>query len=182
MRNDTDRNLASVKMSAFLINQHSSSNQPGFYMHLKVRQPSRARGFTLIEIMVVVVILGILAAIAVPRIMSRPDTARITKAKQDIRVMENALKLYRLDNYNYPTTEQGLEALIAPPIGEPEAKNWKEGGYLDRLPVDPWGNPYQYLYPGVKNENSVDLYTLGADNRPGGEGPNADIGNWNLNE
>ncbi|MDX1496520.1 MAG: type II secretion system major pseudopilin GspG [Salinisphaeraceae bacterium] len=142
----------------------------------------RQRGFTLIEIMVVVVILGILAAIAVPRIMSRPDTARITKAKQDIRVVENALKLYRLDNFNYPSTDQGLEALVRKPSGDPEAKNWNPDGYLDRLPKDPWGNPYQYLSPGVKNENGVDIYTLGADARPGGEGPNADIGNWNLED
>ncbi len=141
---------------------------------------SRAQGFTLIEIMVVVVILGILAAIAVPRIMSRPDTARITKAKQDIRVVENALKLYRLDNFTYPSTEQGLEALVEQPSGDPTAKNWKDGGYLDRLPLDPWGNSYQFLNPGVKGE--IDLYTLGADNRPGGEGANADIGNWNLND
>ena len=149
-------------------------------MYSTSRRPADQRGFTLIEIMVVVVILGILAAIAVPRIMSRPDTARITKAKQDIRVVENALKLYRLDNYNYPSTEQGLEALVAEPAGEPVAKNWKGGGYLDRLPLDPWGNQYQFLNPGVKSE--IDLYTLGADDRPGGEGPNADIGNWNLNE
>lgn len=149
-------------------------------MRSKLKRPGLSRGFTLIEIMVVVVILGILAAIAVPRIMSRPDTARITKAKQDIRVIENALKLYRLDNFSYPSTEQGLDALVEEPAGEPPAKNWKSGGYLDRLPQDPWGNPYQYLNPGVKSE--LDLYTLGADNRPGGEGPNADIGNWNLNE
>lgn len=138
----------------------------------------RQRGFTLIEIMVVVVILGILAAIAVPRIMNRPDTARITKAKQDIRVMEGALKLYRLDNFQYPSTDQGLQALIEKPAGDPPAKNWKDGGYLDRLPKDPWGNDYQFLSPGVKGE--IDIFTLGADNRPGGEGPNADIGNWNL--
>jgi general secretion pathway protein G len=143
-------------------------------------QPTKLAGFTLIEIMVVVVILGILAAIAVPRIMSRPDAARITKAKQDIRVVENALKLYRLDNFSYPSTEQGLEALVEQPAGDPPAKNWKDGGYLDRLPNDPWGNTYQFLNPGVKGE--IDLYTLGADNRPGGEGPNADIGNWNLND
>lgn len=149
-------------------------------MRSTIKLPGKSGGFTLIEIMVVVVILGILAAVAVPRIMSRPDTARITKAKQDIRVVENALKLYRLDNFVYPSTEQGLEALVEQPAGEPAAKNWKAGGYLDRVPLDPWGNPYQYLNPGVKSE--LDLYTLGADNRPGGEGPNADIGNWNLNE
>ncbi len=140
----------------------------------------RQRGFTLIEIMVVVVILGILAAIAVPRIMNRPDAARITKAKQDIRVMEGALKLYRLDNFNYPSTDQGLQALVAQPAGDPPAKNWKDGGYLDRLPKDPWGNQYQYLSPGVKGE--LDIFSMGADNLPGGDGPNADIGNWNLNE
>ncbi len=151
----------------------------------KVRQPGMhqkqlQQGFTLIEIMVVVVILGILAAIAVPRIMNRPDTARITKAKQDIRVMEGSLKLYRLDNFSYPSTDQGLRALVEKPAGEPEAKNWKSGGYLDRLPKDPWGNQYQYLSPGVKGE--VDIFTLGADNRPGGEEANADIGNWNLDD
>lgn len=149
-------------------------------VHSTTQRPAKLAGFTLIEIMVVVVILGILAAIAVPRIMSRPDTARITKAKQDIRVVENSLKLYRLDNFAYPSTEQGLEALVEQPAGDPPAKNWKSGGYLDRLPVDPWGNPYQFLNPGVKGE--IDLYTLGADNRPGGEGASADIGNWNLNE
>ena len=104
--------------------------------------PSAAmRGFTLIEIMVVVVILGILAAIAVPRIMDRPDVARVTKARQDIRTIESALKLYRLDNFRYPTTEQGLEALVEKPTIPPEPKNWKPGGYLERLPTDPWGEP-----------------------------------------
>lgn len=137
-----------------------------------------ASGFTLIEIMVVVVIIGILVAIVAPRVMDRPDTARIVKAKQDIRVLESALNLYRLDNYVYPTTEQGLEALVAQPSGEPQAKNWKQGGYVDRLPKDPWGNTYQYLNPGVHAE--IDISTFGADNRPGGEGVNADIGNWNL--
>lgn len=145
--------------------------------------PSHSRrqsGFTLIEIMVVIVILGILAAIAVPKIMSRPDIARVAKAKQDIRVMENALKLYRLDNYYYPSTEQGLEALVQKPSGEPEAKHWKQGGYLDRMPKDPWGNDYQYLSPGTHGE--IDIYSLGSDGRPGGEDIAADIGNWNLND
>lgn len=140
--------------------------------------PTRARGFTLIEIMVVVVILGILAAVVVPRIMDRPDDARIAKAKQDVRVIESALNLYKLDNFNYPTTQQGLEALVAPPSGEPQAKNWKQGGYVAKLPNDPWGNPYQYLSPGVKGE--IDIFSLGSDNRPGGEGAAGDIGNWNL--
>jgi general secretion pathway protein G len=145
------------------------------------RSASAARfsgGFTLIEIMVVVVILGILAAVVVPRIMDRPDDARIAKAKQDIRVLESALNLYKLDNFVYPTTQQGLESLVAPPSGEPQAKNWKQGGYVAKLPLDPWGNPYQYLAPGVKGE--IDIFSLGSDNRPGGEGAAGDIGNWNL--
>ncbi len=136
------------------------------------------RGFTLIEVMVVVVILGILAAVVIPRIMDRPDTARITKAKQDIRVLEGALNLYKLDNHFYPSTEQGLEALVQKPSGDPEPRNWKEGGYIDRLPVDPWGNPYQYLNPGA--HGPIDIYSLGADGQLGGEGVAADIGNWNL--
>jgi general secretion pathway protein G len=135
-------------------------------------------GFTLIEIMVVVVILGILAAIVVPKVMDRPDAARITKAKQDIRAIQSALDLYKLDNYNYPSTDQGLEALVTKPSGTPEARNWKQGGYLDRLPKDPWGNEYQYLSPG--SHGNVDIFTLGADGRPGGEGVNADIGNWSI--
>jgi general secretion pathway protein G len=145
-------------------------------------KPSRAlrptAGFTLIEVMVVVIILGVLAAIAVPRIMDRPDEARVTKAQHDIRALASALNLYRLDNYRYPTTDQGLEALVEKPVGSPEPRNWKDGGYLDRLPKDPWGNDYQYLSPGEHGE--FDLYSLGADARPGGEGVDADIGNWTL--
>ncbi len=139
---------------------------------------SRARGFTLIEIMVVVVILGILAAIVVPKVMDRPDSARITKAKQDIRALESALNLYKLDNFNYPSTDQGLEALAKKPSGAPEPRNWKQGGYIDRMPKDPWGNDYQYMQPGAHGD--LDLFSLGADGRPGGEGINADIGNWTL--
>ena len=134
------------------------------------------QGFTLIEIMVVVVILSILAAIIVPRIMDRPDQARIVKARQDIRVIESAMKLYRLDNHVYPSTEQGIEALVSKPAGEPEARNWKEGGYLDRLPKDPWDYDYLYLSPGVHGE--IDIFSQGADGQPGGEGVNGDIGNW----
>jgi general secretion pathway protein G len=136
----------------------------------------RSAGFTLIEVMVVVVILGILAAIVVPQIMSTPDKARIAAAKQDIVAIQSALNLYRLDNYYYPSTQQGLQALVSPPQGDPPARNWKPGGYLPRLPKDPWGNPYQYLNPGTHGE--VDIFTLGADNKPGGEGADADIGNW----
>lgn len=137
-------------------------------------------GFTLIEIMVVVVILGILAAIVVPRIMERPGQARIVKAKQDIRALGSALELYRLDNYHYPSTQQGLQALVQAPSGDPPARNWKPGGYVQHLPKDPWGNDYQYLNPGVKGE--YDLFTLGADNKPGGEGEDGDVGNWNLDQ
>ncbi len=131
------------------------------------------RGFTLIEVMVVVVILSILAAIIVPRIMDRPDKARIVKAQADIQALESALNLYRLDNHNYPSTDEGLEALVQKPASAP---SWKEGGYIDRMPKDPWGQPYQYLSPGT--HGSVDIFSLGADGQPGGEGKNADIGNW----
>lgn len=134
------------------------------------------KGFTLIEVMVVVIILGILAAIVVPRVMDRPDVARITKAKQDIRAMESALNLYKLDNFTYPTTDQGIEALVSKPSGSPEPRNWKQ--YMDRLPKDPWGNDYQYLSPGTKGD--IDIFSFGADARPGGDGVNADIGNWDL--
>jgi len=133
------------------------------------------RGFTLIEVMVVVVILSILAAIIVPRIMDRPDKARIVKAQADIRALESALNLYKLDNHNYPNTDQGLESLVQKPA---DAPSWKEGGYIDRLPKDPWGRPYQYLNPGA--HGSVDIFSLGADGQPGGEGKDADIGNWML--
>lgn len=134
------------------------------------------RGFTLIEVMVVLVILGILATLVVPRIMSRPDEARIIAAKQDINSIGQALKLYRLDNQGYPTTDQGLQALVAKPSAPPAPPNWKTGGYLDRLPKDPWGNEYKYLSPGVKNTNDVDVFSLGADGAPGGEGNDADVG------
>lgn len=135
-------------------------------------------GFTLIEMMVVVVILGVLAALVVPKIMGRPDEARIVKVKHDIRAIEAALKLYKLDNYVYPNTDQGLEALVTKPQGEPEPRQWKEGGYLDRLPKDPWGTDYLYLSPGTQGE--MDIYSLGADGQTGGSGVNADIGNWQL--
>lgn len=151
----------------------------GTFVQMRIGQARRnPSGFTLIEVMVVVAILGILAAIIVPRIMDRPDEARIIKTKQDIRVMESALQLYRLDNFVYPSTDQGLEALVQKPAGSPEAKNWKSGGYLERLPKDAWGNEYQYLNPGVHGE--VDIYSLGADGNPEGDGVNADIGNWAL--
>ena len=139
-----------------------------------MRAISRIRGFTLIEIMVVVVILGILAAVVVPTIMSRPDEARIVKAKQDIRAMEAALNLYKLDNYNYPSTDQGLESLVQKPSGSPEPKRYREEGYVKKLPTDPWQNPYQYLNPGV--HSSIDIFSLGPDQQPSDD----DIGNWNI--
>ena len=147
---------------------------------MMIRKHSRQQGFTLIEVMVVVVILGILAAILVPKVMDRPDQARITKARQDIRALEAALNLYKLDNYVYPTTDQGLDALVEKP-SSPEPPNWKSGGYLERntVPRDPWGNPYQYLNPG--NNGEIDVYSFGRDGKPGGEGVDADIGNWDLN-
>jgi general secretion pathway protein G len=135
--------------------------------------PRSARGFTLIEVMVVVVILGLLAAIIVPKVMSRPDEARVVAARADIAALNQALKLYRLDNTIYPTTEQGLGALVQRPTTQPQPLNWKTGGYLDRLPRDPWGRDYRYLSPGVQAE--IDVFSLGADGQPGGEGVNADI-------
>lgn len=142
------------------------------------RQVSRQqRGFTLIEIMVVIVILGILAAIMAPNIIGRIDDAQIVKARADIQAMETALTLYRLDNFSYPSTEQGLDALTTRPA-DPNIRNWKPGGYIKRVKKDPWGNTYLYLNPGTKGE--IDIYTLGHDGQPGGEGIDADIGNWDL--
>lgn len=137
-----------------------------------------AGGFTLIEVLVVVVILGILAAIVVPNIMSKPGEARIAKAKTDIRAVEQALNLYRLDNGSYPTTDEGLEALVKKPSSA--TSSYKSDGYLPRLPKDPWGRPYQYLNPGINGP--IDIYTLGRDNQQGGDGEDADIGNWNLDQ
>src|SRR5260363_297578 len=142
---------------------------------------SNARGapparITLIEVMVVIAILGILAALVVPKIMSRPDQARRLAAKHDIQTIAQALKLYRLDNGRYPTQEQGLRALIEKPSIAPMPHNWKDGGYLESLPSDPWGHPYQYLNPGIHGE--IDIFSYGADGQPGGEGNDADIGSW----
>ncbi len=138
----------------------------------------RNSGFTLIEVMVVVVILGILASIIIPKIMDKPDQARVVKAKQDIQAIQSALEIYRLDNYVYPTTDQGLDALVTKPSSNPPPPHWSQ--YLQRLPIDPWGHPYIYLNPG--SHGTVDIWSYGADGQPGGDGINADIGNWNLDE
>ena len=134
------------------------------------------KGFTLIELMVVVVILAVLAGLVVPNLMDRPDEARIVKAKQDISAISSALKLYKLDNFVYPTTDQGIEALVTKPDSDPVPKNWKN--LLDNVPLDPWGNPYLYLSPG--EHGAFDVFTYGADGVDGGEGINATIGQWNL--
>lgn len=138
------------------------------------------KGFTLLELMVVVLIIGLLAAVVVPRVVGRHEDAQIVKAQHDIQALSNALNLYKLDNYNYPSTDQGLDALVKQPSGEPAAKNWRKGGYVERVPKDPWGNPYQFLSPGEKSD--FEVWSMGADGRNGGEGKNADIGNWNLDE
>jgi len=139
---------------------------------------AKARGFTLIEIMVVIVILGVLAALVVPRVLERPDEARAVAAKSDIAALMQALKLYRLDNQRYPTAEQGLAALVTRPELPPVPPNWKPNGYVDKLRNDPWGRPYQYLNPGLKGE--IDVWSFGADGQQGGTGASADVGSWDL--
>ena len=138
---------------------------------------STQRGFTLIEIMVVVVIIGVLGAIVVPQFMSRPDQAKVTAARTDIQAIATALEMYRLDTFNYPSTQQGLEALTKQPAGTPVAKNWNPQGYLKSMPLDPWGTAYQYLNPGTHSAG-YDLYSFGSDGVASGEGYAADIGNW----
>jgi len=138
------------------------------------------RGFTLIEIMVVMVILGLLVAIVAPNIMGRSDQARLTVAETQMSNIANALDLYRLDNSHYPSTQQGLEALVSKPSGSPEPRNWNPEGYLNSVPEDPWGAPYQYVNPGT--EGPYDLYSYGADGREGGDGDNADISVWKVRD
>ncbi len=141
---------------------------------LPFRRRQRQAGFTLIELMVVLVIIGVLAALIVPNVLDRADDARSTAAKTDVNNLVQALRLYRLDNQRYPTAEQGLQALLTKPTTTPVPPNWKP--YLEKLPNDPWGRPYQYLNPGIKAE--IDVMSFGADGQPGGEGKDADIGSW----
>jgi general secretion pathway protein G len=138
------------------------------------RRMPRAQGFTLIELMVVLVIIGVLAALIVPNVLDRADDARVTAARTDVNNLMQALKLYRLDNQRYPAAEQGLEALVRKPAAGTIPPNWRP--YLEKLPNDPWGRPYQYVNPGIKSE--IDIFSFGADGQPGGEGNNADIGSW----
>ena len=142
------------------------------------RNDTKDAGFSLLELMVVVVIMSILALVIVPRVIDRPDQARIARVQSDIAVLENALQLYKLDNLGYPTTEQGLAALVEKPTTAPEPANWAANGYIDRLPADPWGAAYQYLSPGVHGE--FDVFSYGADGTSGGDGADADIGSWTF--
>lgn len=142
--------------------------------HKHLQKRPRLKGFTLIELLVVLVIIGVLAALIVPNVLDRAGDARVTAARTDVNNLMQALKLYKLDNQRFPSAEQGLQALIAKPATAPVPTNWRP--YLDKLPNDPWGNPYRYLNPGIKAE--VDVMSLGADGQPGGEGKNADIGSW----
>jgi general secretion pathway protein G len=137
-------------------------------------------GFSLVEILVVLVIMGLLISVVAPTVLNRADEARVQKAQADFKAIETALKIYRLDNYVYPTTEQGLEALVEPSTLDPAPRNFKQGGYLAEVPVDPWGQPYLYLSPGEHGE--IDIYTYGADGLSGGEDQAADIGNWKVEE
>ncbi|QFU75018.1 type II secretion system protein GspG [Halioglobus maricola] len=141
---------------------------------------SRQAGFSLVEILVVLVIMGLLISVVAPTVLNQADDARVQKVHADFKSIETALKIYRLDNYVYPTTEQGLDALVEASTLDPEPRNFKKGGYLSEVPLDPWGRPYLYLSPGENGE--VDIYSLGADGLSGGEGQNADVGNWKAEE
>jgi len=145
---------------------------------VSMQNTSRATGFSLIEIMVVLVIIGLLVSVVAPNVLNRADDARLQKVGADFKAIETTLKIYRLDNYNYPSGEQGLQALVEEPATEPLPGNWKKGGYLESMPIDPWGRAYLYLSPAEYGEGEYDLFTLGADGVTGGEDQNADRGNW----
>lgn len=145
-------------------------------MNTGSKRHAKQQGFTLIEIMVVIVILGILGTIVAPKVLKSPDKARVTKAKQDLQVISAALDMYKLDNFNYPDTDQGLEALTQRPTSGEDVPNWQEGGYIKKVPTDPWGRDYLYISPGENDE--VDIYSLGSDGAPGGDGTASDIGSW----
>ncbi|MDO9248553.1 MAG: type II secretion system major pseudopilin GspG [Phenylobacterium sp.] len=145
-------------------------------MPRQIRRPHAEAGFTLLELMVVIVILGLLATVVMVNVLPSQDRAMKEKARADISVLEQSIEGYRLDNFAFPTNEQGLQALVTPPAGMTRPDRYREGGYIRRLPQDPWGNPYQYAVPGEKGR--FDIYSFGADGRKGGEGDDADIGNW----
>ncbi len=145
-------------------------------MPRQIRRPHAEAGFTLLELMVVIVILGLLATVVMVNVLPSQDRAMKEKARADISVLEQSIEGYRLDNFAFPTNEQGLQALVTPPAGLTRPDRYREGGYIRRLPQDPWGNPYQYAVPGEKGR--FDIYSFGADGRKGGEGDDADIGNW----
>jgi len=149
---------------------------PNVLQPTKLRAGARARGFTLIEILVVITILAIMGAVVVPKLIGRVDEARISAAKLDINNLKSALNMYKLDNQRYPTTDQGLQALVTKPTSGPEAKGWRSG-YIEKLPADPWKNPYQYIAPGTHG-TAFDIFSYGADGQPGGTGDDADIGSW----
>jgi|SRR5712675_782608 len=164
-------------MLARYLASHPSSHQN---RNFRIAQRRPASGFTLLEIMVVVVIIGILGALIVPSIFGNVEKARAARAEQDIRSIESALEMFKLDNYHYPTTEQGLKALVEKPA-DSTIRNWKEGGYVRELSKDPWGNDYHYAYPG-SHGRQYDLYTYGADGQEGGTGADADVNNWDRNK
>jgi general secretion pathway protein G len=152
-------------------NRHANENSFG-----------HSGGFSLVEILVVLVIIGLLVSIVAPNVLQRADEARVQKVRADFKNIETALKLYKLDNFNYPGTEQGLGALVEKPTIEPVPRNWKKGGYLEKVPEDPWGNVYRYLNPAEFGHGEYDLYSLGADGITGGEDQNADLGNWQTDQ
>lgn len=160
-------------------NLMSSLSRPQSPLPASPHRPRpRDAGFSLLELMVVVVILSILALVVVPRVIDRPDQARAARAQADIAAISSAVQLYRLDNFRYPITEQGLAALVTRPVNDPVPANWAENGYMDRVPADPWGQPYQYLSPGVHGD--FDIFSYGANGVAGGSGADQDIGSWSL--